>query len=401
MRRKAKEPERRKSSAPTKKLFGRKKVEVNDGVNLEGRDVSVGRDVVGRDELTASDDIIQAEQYIEQQTNIRQTTIPWPRSVQIAIPVAAAAMVAIAIALFTTQTAGAKLDFEEGPDVLEKLEIKGSVEIVETGEPEWSVVGRFAAQLRSGDSFEDPAFAKVPSKQPDKIPVLKGIYRLAPGVTARGTITLWFNGSVACRISASEVDWTPFECDISEHADKEVGLRVEYVAVSGRAGGLLHPAILQDSDAVWVDNIEITEAESDTVAQVTIEPTITPSPSPTSSPTPTPTVAPSPTPTYTPTTTPTSIIPTGRLRLGLKKISKSCKNEREYFIRYSITAHGGTPPYTYHRDAVRVQIGGPTDRGITYEVRWREGNAAVGTFIVIDSAGQRAQDKFYEPGEDC
>jgi len=416
--REAKKPGRRKLPALAKRLFGRNKVEVSGGAHLKGQSVKVGGDVVGRDKLVAGDDIVLVRK------GGRLININLPRSVQIAAGVTAAAMIAIAIVLFTTRTAGAKLDFEEGPGVLEKLEIQGSVEIVETGEPESSVVGRFAVQVPSGDWFEDPKFAKVPSKQPDKIPVLKGTYRLAPGVTARGTIILLFNDSVVCRIPASAVDWTPFECDISEYANKQVGLRVEYVAVSGRAGGLLHLAILQDSNAVWVDNIEITEAESDTVVSATIEPTATPSltatatsiPSPTPRPAPTraprqaPTDAPAATETPTqPTVSPASVSSPTRTpaappltftwRPGSSR--ESGQNEagqgiwaQEIFVEPS----GGVPPYTVE---FVTTAGDQRQTGLSFEVFGLFCIGQVGTITVQSADGQTVSERITVPAPIC
>ena len=92
---------------------------------------------------------------------------------------------------------------------------------------------------------------------------------------------------------------------------------------------------------------------------------------------------------------------TGPLALTVAETGKSCKDANNYNVYFSITASGGAPPYTYYRDALTLKIGGPVSGGINYTVTWADNGAAVGTFIVVDSAGARVEYKFFSATLHC
>ena len=129
-------------------------------------------------------------------------------------------------------------------------------------------------------------------------------------------------------------------------------------------------------------------------------PTRTPTATRTPSRTPRPTVTPLPTATATllpptRTTAPTRPPPTaaGPLTVEWSEAGKRCISQNQYSVTFSVRARGGSPPYTYYRDI--DAIGGPISGDITYSLTYGEGSAAVGTFIVIDSQGQRSEIKFF------
>jgi hypothetical protein len=101
---------------------------------------------------------------------------------------------------------------------------------------------------------------------------------------------------------AAELEWeqTKFPINHEKYGGRTVSLAVEYLASAGRAGGLLLIAAQPDVNAIWVDNIQISEIDAETVAQVTVAPTATASATPTRTPAPTFTPTPTPAPTETP-----------------------------------------------------------------------------------------------------
>jgi hypothetical protein len=341
------------------------------GTDIHADEVNVGGDVVGRDKVTVAPGGV----HVGEGGSFRQTIVNLPRGVQLAVVVSAAATVAIAGALLTTGTASAKIDFEEG--TLEKYEIKGNVELVSTGADAPELVGHFATQLSSGAAFENPSPIRVPDKQPNQVPVLTIMFRSPPGVTARGTLAILFNDTVVCRITdiGSTAEWQTHTCDIGNYASTDIRLRVEYVSVAGRVGGLSRAAILQAGDAVWIDNIEFTQADSEAIALVTPSP----SPSPTWTPSPTATATRTPRPAPTDRPRPTTEAPAARVTSSPAPVTASIAITQPLTFTWStgafrqsgtndagqgiwaqaitVVPSGGAPPYTVVFGAAGQQAG--------------------------------------------
>ncbi len=58
-----------------------------------------------------------------------------------------------------------------------------------------------------------------------------------------------------------------------------------------------------------------------------------------------------------------------------------------------ITAHGGTPPYTYYNDT--TQIGQTTEGTVALEVKAALGNPVPFSLSVVDKTGQRFSQAFF------
>jgi hypothetical protein len=182
-------------------------------------------------------------------------------------------------------------------------------------------------------------------------------------------------------------------------------------AIDARAAQIAVPLIATHNAAVSTRTIAPTPTAIPTQPPTdTPPPTRTPPPTPyptstrrpTSTPGPAATATrpkpPAPTRTAAPTQPPPP--PAEPLRAEWSETSKSCQSKNEYIVTFEVRAFGGTPPYSFFRDL--DQIGGPTSSNqITYSLTWGEGSAAVGTFIVVDSAGQRAEIKFFVKGIKC
>ena len=365
MKREAKKPGRRKPSA---RRAGTPAKSIRAGGDVVGGDKNVaGGDVVGRDKLVAGDDIIQAGQYVERQI------INIPRSVQVAAVVAAAAVVVIAVAILTRSSQ----PIDNGTFELRTLngwDVGGAIQVVATGESKDSPVGEFAAQLPIGASLQQSVTVSVQQPQ------LTLYFRSPPGGVAHGTLNVYLNDVPRLAVMSAAVgapQWNVAVADLSAYAGQEVRLRIEYAQAVARAGGRLHTLALQNGDVLWLDNIAI--VPRDELVKIA-EPTAIPSPP-------------------APTRTPARPVPSGPLNLFVEESSKGCKDSTYYEIVFSISAEGGTPPYTYSRD--QEKIGGPTRTGLTYPLSYGEHSAATGTFVVVDSANQSDDYKFFSAALDC
>jgi hypothetical protein len=79
----------------------------------------------------------------------------------------------------------------------------------------------------------------------------------------------------------------------------------------------------------------------------------------------------------------------------------SCDTEERYAAKIGVWAQGGNGWYTYYRDDLDQQIGGPTRGGAVYELSWRTCGGAPGTFIVRSGDGQEARKYFWIEPPDC
>jgi len=357
MKRKEKKPSRRKPSA-SKTSRDR----IRAGGDVVGGDKQVaGGDIVGRDK-------IQAGQYVARLTNINL-----PRSVQIAIGAASVAIVALAIWLITRPSGIVNGSFESG--TLDGWAPGGAVQVIRLQEPVAPPDSQYAAALHIGASVQQTV--TLGGGQPQ----LTVWYRSPSGADS-GTLVIYVNDQrqpfEAALAAAQAPDWNVAVADLSENSGKPVTLRIEYAAPAGRGGGRLLSPPEQSDDVLWIDNIAI--IEKDEAAKIV-------QPAPTALPTP------------APTSTPARAIPAGPLSLSFTENGKACIDSTYYNVVFSLTAKDGTPAYTYYRDV--EQVGGPTRTGITYTLRTGENTAAVGTFFVVDSAGQRAEAKFYSAALSC
>ncbi len=360
MKREARKPSRRKPARSTRQGAKGHTTNVSGGADLKGQNIGIGGDVVGRDKMVAGDDIVVVGK------GGQLVNINLPRSVQIAIGTAAAAIVLIAVAIVTRpQPVVVNGSFETGNT--DGWTTSGSIEVVATNEAASSASSQYAAQFQIGASIEQTV--TVPIENPQ----LTVSYR-SPDGGARGALNIRLNGEVAVSVAnpGGNMEWKTVTYSMTEYAGQEVRLRIEYAASSARAGGLLRLPMQQLGDVLWVTNIAITSSR-EPVSAATIEPSATPSP--------------------------TRIAPIGLLSLSYTENGKTCRDSIYYDIAFTVSARGGSPPYTYYRDD--EQIGGPTGSGIQYTLTAGETSAAVGTFIVVDSAGRRAEVKFFSRSLDC
>lgn len=351
-----------------------KAVSRSGGVDVHAREVSAGRDIVGRDKLEAGDDIIQADQYVE-----RQTIINLPRSVQFAVGAAAAAMVGIVVVLavcpWCLRNDVPNGDFESGN--LDGWEVNGPVQVVATGEPVTSTIGQRAAQIPLGASLQQTVTIRA------KPPQLAVTYR-SPGGTAQGTLKVYVNDDLILTLSSTP-KWNTATIPLDEHyVGQSVKVRLEYDAAVARAGGMLRRVAPQDDDVVWVDKIDITTIESDRITQATVEPSATSSPTATAPPTPVPTPTPmpalqvvatptpeatlgalavlSPPPTLKRTMTSTAQLLTFTWRTGeYREWGKNEQGQGVWAQVIFVEPSGGVPPYT-------VTFGGQPQDGLSFEV---------------------------------
>ena len=93
----------------------------------------------------------------------------------------------------------------------------------------------------------------------------------------------------------------------------------------------------------------------------------------------------------------------GSLPLALNVLisDTSCDGGESYRAEISLWAQGGDGQYTYYRDALDQQIGGPMDSGMVYRLTWRTCGGAPGTFIVRSGDGQEARMPFWVEPPDC
>jgi len=359
MKREGKKPSRRASGKPAGKSAKQNMTRISGGATVKGQHVGIGGDVVGRDKLVAGDDIIQAGQYVERQTNINL-----PRSAQIAIGVAAIAIVVMAIVVITRpQTIVVNGSFETG--TTEGWVSSGPIEVVATNEQAGSTISRYAAQFGVGASVEQTVTVSI------ETPLLTIAYR-SPDGSARGTLNILLNDNIVLSVTRPGQDtaWQTLTYGMDAYAGQQVRLRIEYVAELGRAGRLLHPPAQRLADSVWVTSIQITSARGPTASLP-----------------------------LTPIAAPATQAPVRPLSLNVVENDKPCQDSAYFTIDFTLTAQGGAPPYTYFHDI--SEIGGPARGPITYQLRWGETSAANGTFAVVDSAGNRAEEKFFSTALEC
>jgi hypothetical protein len=89
------------------------------------------------------------------------------------------------------------------------------------------------------------------------------------------------------------------------------------------------------------------------------------------------------------------------LVLNVLVSNTSCDGGESYSAEISLWAQGGDGQYTYYRDALDQQIGGPMDSGMVYRLTWRTCGGAPGTFIVRSGDGQEARMPFWVEPPDC
>jgi len=92
--------------------------------------------------------------------------------------------------------------------------------------------------------------------------------------------------------------------------------------------------------------------------------------------------------------------PAAPLTVEWSETGKSCINKGSYRVTFEVRAIGGSPPYIYYRDVTVIASATPNTR-VNYVATASEGSSVVGTFIVVDSAGQRAEIKFFVKGIQC
>ena len=89
------------------------------------------------------------------------------------------------------------------------------------------------------------------------------------------------------------------------------------------------------------------------------------------------------------------------LTLNVLISDRSCDTEGSYAAQISLWARGGDGQYTYYRDDLSQQIGGPTNKGMVYPISWQACGGAPGTFIVRSGDGQEARKPFWVEPPDC
>ncbi len=300
-------------------------VTVSGGITVEAQAVEIGRDVTGRDKITAGDDvggdklvanqdIVQGDQFeyevesggivVSKGGRLQQFIIDWPRSVQIALGVVAVAIVIIAVALIIPP---APVVANGGFELLQVSWEFGNAEIVQSGESAPSAVGERSAAIQL-DGWVKQQVTLPPGESQ-----LSVWYR-SPHGQGHGALRIYFNADLILEIgrpancadqleTAQGSGWcqTP-PVTTSGYAKQTVWLKVAYTTMlAGRDGELFFIAARQSDNVLWVDNIEITHRVTADTPMPTAIPSLT------STWTPTPTRTSIPTATYSPTPTRTSI----------------------------------------------------------------------------------------------
>ena len=247
------------------------RMDISGGVNIEAENVSIAGDAVGRDKIQAESGAV----VVTSGGHLQQTIVNLPRGVRIAIPVAAAALIIIALGvILPVREVVADGGFESGQSGNRsgKWQLSAGVRIVETDEEDTPDNGAYKASLPAGEAMTQPE-VNIPT-MPSEMTVW---YRSQNG-SSRGTLQVRFdNDIVYSQGVAAELAWeqAKFPINHEKYGGRTVTLTVEYVAPAGRVGGLLRIAAQPDVNAIWVDNIQISEIEAETVAQVTAAPIAT------------------------------------------------------------------------------------------------------------------------------
>ncbi len=395
------------------------------GVSIEGDYAQVGGDVVGGDKIVsagknvvqvsgtgnvvAGDDVIQVQKgaiHVGEGGQLQQTIVNLPRGVRIAIPVAAAALIVIALGvILPVRAVVADGGFESGQSGNRsgKWQLSAGVRIVETDEEDTPDNGSWKASVPAGEAMAQPE-VKIPTA-PSEMTVW---YRSQNG-SSRGTLQVRFdNDIVYSQGVAAELEWeqAKFPINHEKYGGRTVTLTVEYVASAGRAGGLLLIAAQPDVNAIWVDNIQISEIEAETLAQVTAAPiatstsTAVPTLEPTATPRPTRESRPAPTDAPRATITATRAAVAGLTVISPTQTATQTLNFtwqsgdfREAGVNESgtgiwaqeifVDVAGGTPPYTVVFDA-----SGQRQTGLSFELFGLFCVGQVGTITVRSADGQ-------------
>jgi hypothetical protein len=399
MKREANKPGRRRRSA--EKPPDEEPAEVSGGANVEADNVEIGGDVVGRDKLVAGDDIIQGDQYevgpgaVVVGQGGRLINVSLPRGVQIAIGVIAVAALMIAFAVFgpvQTVVANGGMNGAVG-QAPEGWEVKGNVRVVETGSSPQSEAGDRAAEFEAGSELAQRI--EIP---PDKSQLVVR-YR-SPSGQSRSTLEVHLDEELMLQVAnPSDTEWRESSVPVPPQLlGKTVFLRIQYVTATGRVGGRLYGLALKSDDVVWVDNVQIVPIRDESIAQATIEPSVTVSLTPSHTPAPRePTSAPTDTPTLSPSATearPTRTLrpatPTAAARVITAPLSFTWHTGDFRQDRANVWAQevlvepsGGAPPYT-----VAFETSGQQQTGVSFEVFGLFCEGQIGKITVRDSAGK-------------
>lgn len=147
-------------------------VQVGGDVVGRGKIVSAGENIVqagGSGNIVAGDDVVQVQPgaiHVGKGGQLRQTIVNLPRGVHIAIPVAAAALIVIALGvIFPVRAVVADDGFESGQsgNTSGKWQLTAGIRIVETDEEDTPDNGAYKASVPAGEAMTQPGARRAPT----------------------------------------------------------------------------------------------------------------------------------------------------------------------------------------------------------------------------------------------